>query len=230
MLPLSALTFSGWAQPADALMHLFSSEDDAITTQCLDYHAMSLDEALESIKRTRPDILIGWSLGGQIAVRAIAEQAASPKLLVLLGTPFQFVMSENYPYATPPEQLAAIRQQLRREPEQTIHAFQDFLLSGDALYDEIRPQLRLPHHLDGWDKWLTTLGEFRGSRIDFSDFPPTLVIHGETDAVVDPQQAGDFTRALPHAALDLIPGCAHAPHLHAPERIRALIDTTIQHL
>ena len=85
---MKTLTLSGWGQPFDTLSHL------APGAHAVDYaHAANASEALRMIASQGGDaeLVIGWSLGGQLAARAVAEGLLSPRLLVLIAAPFQFV-------------------------------------------------------------------------------------------------------------------------------------------
>jgi pimeloyl-ACP methyl ester carboxylesterase len=52
---------------------------------------------------------------------------------------------------------------------------------------------------------------------------PTLVIVGEQDRVVDPQQAIDAVRLLPQGKLVVLPQCGHAPQIEQADLINRLV-------
>jgi 3-oxoadipate enol-lactonase len=47
---------------------------------------------------------------------------------------------------------------------------------------------------------------------------PVLVLVGEHDEATPPPMSHELAALLPHAHLEIIPGCAHVPQLQAPER------------
>jgi pimeloyl-ACP methyl ester carboxylesterase len=53
---------------------------------------------------------------------------------------------------------------------------------------------------------------------------PTLVLHGDGDVVVDPQNAELLARLLPHASLELFPGAGHLFFWQQPERFVRVLE------
>lgn len=89
---MTTLLLSGWTQPVDALAHL-----EAGAMQ-FDYSAHgNADAAMEQMTRLNPSRVIGWSMGGQLALRAIMAGAITPKHLTLIAAPIQFVSSSHSP-------------------------------------------------------------------------------------------------------------------------------------
>jgi pimeloyl-ACP methyl ester carboxylesterase len=52
---------------------------------------------------------------------------------------------------------------------------------------------------------------------------PTLVICGEDDGMVPPENSRQLAAAIPGARLELIPECGHLPMLEKPEAVRDLV-------
>src|SRR5256885_1590443 len=88
------LTLSGWGQAHDALSVL------APQATSVDYarHA-SVEEALAAIAAQAEgcDLAIGWSLGGQLLMRAMAMGMVHPQHVVLIAVPYQFVATPEWP-------------------------------------------------------------------------------------------------------------------------------------
>ena len=85
---MKTLALSGWGQPYDALKELLPD------AKHMDYARYDTPEAaLSAMADTAMGYkrIVGWSLGGQLAVRAIAAGLVMPEKLVLIATPFQFV-------------------------------------------------------------------------------------------------------------------------------------------
>jgi pimeloyl-ACP methyl ester carboxylesterase len=53
---------------------------------------------------------------------------------------------------------------------------------------------------------------------------PTLVIHGEADALVPASEARELVGTLPNSALHLIPGAGHVPTMTRPVEVATAID------
>ena len=50
---------------------------------------------------------------------------------------------------------------------------------------------------------------------------PTLVMHGESDALIEPASAGKFAAAIPGAKLIIYPQVGHLPQIEIPQRSAA---------
>ncbi len=50
---------------------------------------------------------------------------------------------------------------------------------------------------------------------------PTLVLTGQVDEITPPECAQEMAEHIPHARLELIPGCGHLSTLEAPEAVNA---------
>src|SRR5262249_47693514 len=80
------ICLSGWGQAHDSL------EIIAPQAQHVPYKPYpSFDAFAGTLHGIQCDMLIGWSLGGQLAARLVAAGILQPKRLVLLAAPFQFL-------------------------------------------------------------------------------------------------------------------------------------------
>ena len=221
---MKTFLISGWAQPIDTLAQAFpngSSVDYLNYAGCADYFKAITPFAKEI------ETVVGWSLGGQIAIRAIAEGVIKPKKLILIATPYQFVSSDDYPFGMPVENFAEFRASFIANPGKTLARFSIQLGKGDNLAKEIIETLiaqtysERPHTL----AWLDQLRDFSCRSIDFSAFPPTIIVQGEGDTITPFSQAAAFAAKLPKVHAEVWKFCGHVPQLHDAERLRQLADT-----
>ena len=62
-------------------------------------------------------------------------------------------------------------------------------------------------------------------RADLDDIKqPTLILHGEADAIVPLAEARRLAAALPHAHLSIVPRAGHVPTMTYPQVIAGAID------
>jgi pimeloyl-[acyl-carrier protein] methyl ester esterase len=221
---MSVMTLSGWGQPHDSLASL------APEAMHVDYAHHRLEDALAHIaqagqsKRT----IIGWSLGGQLAVRAIAAGLLRPQKLVLIAVPFQFVVSEEKKLGMKRDLYDKFRDNYARNPERTLSKAWELVLKDDARQAAMRE--RLARHDKAsvlekdWLYWLDALDGFSFDGLSFAHFPPTLIIHGKKDAVVEHEQHAHFAQRIPAARVVSLDECGHAPHWHAADALREEID------
>ncbi|MET0155594.1 MAG: alpha/beta fold hydrolase [Rickettsiales bacterium] len=159
-------------------------------------------------------IAVGWSLGAQVAARAVADGTLCVDVLVLIGAPFRFV-DERSPFASE-KQCLAFAERFRRAPDVTLRSFISAVADGNEKATEIRAFLRRNPSRDGAYPypWLVKeLFRFDGARLRVPKkrMPKrVLVIHGENDKVVAPAQAALWKNIFPHAKIYMVPNQGHA--------------------
>ncbi len=188
-----------------------------------------------------PLILIGWSLGGILALE-LATGPVGQRLrgLVLLGTTPCFMQRPDWCHGCDAELMQAFERGIEApEPEraQAMSRFFMLMLHGDDLsrkelqqlacraVDRRHPpsQKALRHGLE-----LLRTHDLRSKLGDIR--VPTLVIHGERDAVV-PAAAGRYlAEHIPQAAWKPIPGCGHAPQMTCAQAFNETLEAWCQNL
>ena len=209
------LTLSGWAQLAEALAQLASEADRYDYSQ----HA-NAEEAIAALAQFRGhSSVIGWSLGGQLALRAIAAGALAPKRLVLIAAPARFVGEQGMG----PETFALFRESYVKDPKRTKERFRALIVKDDSRNREVMNALKDHPDVENtarWLPWLDALEQFDVATLDLSDAPRTLIVHGMNDRIVPFAQGEMLADLLPHAVLQGMAEAGHAPHLHDVERLR----------
>jgi pimeloyl-ACP methyl ester carboxylesterase len=218
---------SGWGQPHDALSSLLPSTP-------IPYAGLNSDsEALERIAEMGAghDVVIGWSLGGQLAVRAVAQGLMRPALLVLIATPYQFVARPELKLGMPRDVFDKFRDNYGQNPQRTLKKAWELLHKDDKHANTVRKELQTHDknallQLD-WHQWLDYLDRFSCDALSLDGFPPTLIIHGRQDHVVRFEQSDQFLRAIPHASRLPLEDCGHAPHWHDAATLRRAIESAM---
>lgn len=219
---------SGWGQPYDALASLVPESASYITH--IDYARHdSANAAIVHIaeKARGSDMVVGWSLGGQMALRAIATGLLKPERLVLIATPFQFVKSPTLPLGMPTDLFEKFKNNYAKNPQNTLKKAWGLIAKDDTRAETIEKHLAAQDKEEvlakNWGNWLHILENHTCKNLYTEQTPPTLLIHGDRDLVVYHEQSEAMIGILPNARLETIAGCGHAPHWHDPERIKALI-------
>lgn len=222
---MNIMCLSGWGQPHDALSTLFP---DATHTRYAHHTdiAVSLRD-IAAIAKSH-EVMVGWSLGGQLIVRAVAAGMASPRKIILIAAPFQFVAKQAGGLGMPRDQFDKFKDNYAKNSQRTLDKSWELVVKGDAHDSHIRAQQ--PHHAKGevlkndWLAWLNQLEGFSCDDIAMHDFPDTLLIHGQQDVVVSYQQSQRFLQAIPRARLHSLTEAGHAPHWHAPHILRDVVQ------
>ncbi len=220
---MKSITLSGWGQPSDALSGLISG------SVAIDYaHAANFSEALRIITAAAGDaeIVVGWSLGGQLAARAVAAGMISPKNLILIATPYQFVADD-----IGRETFNKFYNNYKINPQRTLHKAWELLHYEDSQAQYISDQLASFDKDEvlkkDWLRWLALLAEFSCATLDFANFPRTLLVHGDKDIVVSVENSRRMAEKINDSRVEIWKNCGHAPHLHDAGRLRALINDYI---
>lgn len=217
---MSTLCLTGWQQPTDALAAIAPAE--AIH---FNYDAYTDIPSLLSALPTAPELAIGWSLGAQVLVRAVAGGYVRPRRLVLLSASYQFCSDELFPSGPSPQEYAVVAQQYHNAPALMLRGFRGLIASGDTQEKTILRTLNAACPL--WQHglfWLEELGRYSCAPLDMSNMPPTLLLHGKNDKVASPAQSEMLASRIPSSQLVIWDDCAHAPHLHNASALRELIQ------
>lgn len=174
-------------------------------------------------------ILLGWSLGGQVAMRAALDHPDKIARLILLASTPKFVAAGDWPHGLPLPELETFGAALRAEPEATLLRFLSLQTRGMAgqkpLLQEMRRTLRAASAAAdaALAAGLAMLrdSDLRGALARLAQ--PTLVMHGALDTLT-PAAAGEWlAQALPDARHLMLPRAGHAPHLSHHEDVAAAI-------
>lgn len=221
---MNTATLSGWGQPHDALksiapnaLHIDYARHSSVQAALLDIAAQTKDM----------DALIGWSLGGQLAVRAIVSGMIKPRFLVLIASAYQFVANGSTELGMERFTYEKFRDNYERDPKRTLNKAWELIAFDDIHASRVREQLSAQDKevvlAKPWHQWLVALEDFSFEGADFSKLPPTLIIHGDNDVVVEIAQSERFVQDIEQAQLLSFTGCGHAPHWHNSHAVKQAI-------
>ena len=215
---MSGLILSGWAQPSDALAAI------APEAAVFDYSDYTSPEAsfsgLEKFKHTK--CVVAWSMGGQLALRAIAAGVLAPQHLTLIAPPYQFVGAQGMDVFT----FEQFRNNYAQNPARTKARFHALVAKGDTDFSRVLDGLA--HHPEvenpaRWLPWLDDLGAYSLDDAQLAALPPTLLVHGMEDAIVPVAQGLRLMERFPTIQRSVWENAGHAPHVHDAARLRAEI-------
>jgi pimeloyl-[acyl-carrier protein] methyl ester esterase len=184
----------------------------------------------------RDAVLVGWSLGGQLALQLAAEPALAVRRLVLIASSPRFVRTDDWPHGLPAGTLRQFAAQLEHDTGQTVADFIELQLRGSAQAAAVRATLQdsLRSHGTAVPAALAAgLAQLEhndlrslAQRIEV----PSLVIAGQYDRVTPPQAGQALAKLLPQGELLTIRRAGHAPFLSHPGPVSAaLLAFTREH-
>ncbi len=169
--------------------------------------------------------VVGWSLGGQVALAWARRAPRQVGRLALISTTPSFVQRADWPCAVAPQVLEEFARALAADHPGTLRRFLALQARGDERGRQVVAALKrrllepgappAPVLEQGLKILLTV--DLRAELAEVTQ--PALVLHGERDRLT-PVAAGRYlAQALPAARFVPLTGCAHAPFLSQPERV-----------
>ena len=193
----------------------------------LDAMAVALGHWLTALA-VEPVALLGWSLGGQVAMTLALTRPALVERLVLISTTPRFCAAPDWSAGLPLGELRALRRGLQRRYLATMGEFFDLQFVGEEMSAARRREIlgfavrssKLPEPTQALET-LELLGreDLRPRVPEIRQ--PALILHGEADRII-PFAAGAYLAAhLPAAELCALEGVGHAPFLSNPKQVAA---------
>lgn len=188
----------------------------------LDHLASDVEEWL-GIVGAEEICLMGWSLGGMVALQLVERLGARVKKLVLMSTTPCFVQQDSWLAGQPAAQVKILARQFRRDPRKTLETFFMQQFDGEDL-DDGTLQAYKQEILDAYpspakEAGLGGLETLLHANLLGSTWQtvPSLVLHGAWDAVIPPSAGEYLAHHLPNAYYVQLDQVGHAPLISQPE-------------
>ena len=189
----------------------------------------SLQGTVEYVARAAPRRcgVIGWSLGGEVALAWARRMPRQVQRLALIATTPCFTGRPGWRCATAPAVLDEFGRALAADHDGTLARFVAVQARGDARAQQVAGVLRQLYRSGPSDAVLAA-GLAVLSSTDLRSelarvMQPALVLHGARDCIVPPVAGRRLAQALPNARFALLRSCAHAPFLSRPSQVATLL-------
>jgi len=176
-----------------------------------------------------PCVLVGWSLGGILAMAIASRFPDRVAGLVLVGTTPRFCVGDGWEHGCDDAGFEAFHAAVVSTSARALNRFFGLMLHGDELprseynglarhaVDRTRPTSR-----EGLADGLQLLASLDVRSCALPDVP-VLLVHGEQDAIV-PVAAGRWLEAqLPDVQAHYLDACGHAPFLTRPDTFNTML-------
>lgn len=186
------------------------------------YHAETLADAL-AVGLDAPVELIGWSMGGMVALALAARHPDKVARLVLVGASPAFLRRPDWPDGLDAGVLAGFAAALRDDYRGTLLRFLALQARGDDAARAVIGRLRETVFARGEPSPATlAAGLELLASVDLRALAarvrcPTLVTHGAHDGLCPPGAGRWLAEHIPGARLALHAHAAHAPFLSHPD-------------
>jgi len=216
-----------WGQVAKQLaqshrVHCVDLPGHGGSAACAPY---ALDNLVQqfSAQFDEPLTVVGWSLGGQLALRWAQLHPAQIKKLVLVATTPCFVQQDGWSCAMAADTLQDFAASLLQNHALTLKRFLALQLRGSENERELLLDLRARLYANGEPDIAALQGgleilrdtDMRTQLLHVTQ--ATLVIAGERDTLTPSAASEYLAQTLPNARLAKIQGAAHAPFLSHPQ-------------
>jgi malonyl-CoA O-methyltransferase len=180
--------------------------------------------------------VLGWSLGGMVALELARSRPGDLAALMLIATTPCFLAREDWPAGMNPGVLDGFAAGLAGDYRRTLSNFLALQTWGDENATQALRSLRanLDAHGEPDPQALTAgLGILRTA--DLRDALsaitiPTLVIAGEHDRITPVAAGRELASRLPSALFVEVPKAGHAPFLSHPETVRREVENFLEFL
>jgi pimeloyl-[acyl-carrier protein] methyl ester esterase len=184
----------------------------------------SLSVVAEQLASAVPNdsIILGWSLGGLLAMELASRFPGKVKKLLLVNSSPCFVRRDNWPHALDAEVFAAFEQGLQDDYSLTLRRFLGLQLQGVVdvreLIRVLRRKLELaPPDTEALHQGLRLLCESDLRSLLSGLGMPVAALLGARDTLVPGAVAGVLRSECGVASVEVIPDGAHIPFLTHPE-------------
>jgi len=180
-------------------------------------------------------VLLGWSLGSQVALAVFPHLRERLGGLVLVGATPRFTATEGYPHGLSATALRGMGLRLSKAFNRTMEEFfRGMFAEGELSHEqenrinrEIALEGRLPEPAVAHATLDILASTDLREKLPAID-RPVLLIHGSADNICPPGAARYLAERLPDARLVELDGAGHAPFLSRPDEFNAILRKFLQ--
>ncbi len=242
----------GWGSNSRIWEGLIQQTENVFSFMCIDLpgfgssenvHMESLDELIETIAEMLPKQchLLGWSLGGMLAVGLASRCVGSVLSVTTVGSNLKFVQAPDWECASDENVFMDFQQELKEDPQALAGRFTQLQGRGDKQRKHVVSLLReiqevpdragdnasySPHK--SWQLGLAFLDQLDLRNVLSHLEIPVSAIFSKNDTLV-PVAAAKRIQAIAGAEFRdyFIEGAGHVPHVSQPEKVAAILEKTV---
>ena len=194
--------------------------------------ASKLDDYVEYVasKIQRPALVVGWSLGGLVALRLAERYPDKVSRLLLVASSPRFVQASDWTCAVEADVFDQFASMLQKDVAATIRRFLALQVRGTSASMKTVKQLQQALSDRGTPAITTMINglnilsssDLRSSLNNIQ--VPVNWLLGDRDAIVPVELAPVLRDLLPQADIQVLEGAGHAPFISHPEVFVQLID------
>ncbi len=193
---------------------------------CMKAHTEHLLEIIKKSKLSSIN-LVGWSMGGMIAINFAFQYPEYVKKLVLVSAPAKFVASKDYDAGISHAVMQSFINKFRKSPVRMLSNFVSLVLKNADFKKEDLNLIKQSSRMSDKNTTLQNLLLLRDC--DLRDKlnsikVPTLIIHGKMDMVC-PYACADYLHSkIKNSVLHTFERAGHVPFITKHEEFNNLLD------
>ena len=207
----------------------FGDSDKPQSPYTLETFSEDIHSLIQTLNLQRP-VLVGWSMGVSIGMFYAAKYPETISELALVdGTP-QFVATEDFPYAVPPEMAEQMIKGLQADFSTGARQFVELMFPEPGV-DDIKDFVYAITQKSPVESVLNCLQNVGGE--DLRKLPgkislPTMVLCGGEDRVCMPKASRYIHERIKGSRFHVFPGKGHAPFLTDARAFNEVLKTFIE--
>ena len=209
------------------------SDDETIKAPCLysiaeqaDDHSFLSMASLLSKDIKKDTVVIGWSIGGLIAICLSAMNKNIKALVFIASTPC-FVNKEQWSNTIENKELEKLQKNFSLDSALALENFSGLIAHGDKQARQTLKYLRRclaeQQYVDILSSWLLQIKE-NDLRHDYKSLNvPACILLGENDALIKPEIKQQLKCLNENVTYKTLKGCGHAPFISSPVECKRII-------
>lgn len=191
-----------------------------------DFDSMAADlfDLLHSLD-CQDAILLGWSMGAQVALQACNQLNSRLSGLVLVSATPCFTAREDYPFGLSSAEVSGMHLKVQRNRGRALSGFHARMFAEGEIETAAQSE-RVSELLSAVvppETWLAIEALDALASADMRPHLagidlPTLLLHGDRDLICLPQASQYLAEGLKFSRRTVFSGCGHAPFLTRPEQ------------
>ena len=189
------------------------------------------EHLLGIIKKLKNINLVGWSMGGMIAIDFVSQYPEYVKKLVLVSAPAKFVASEDYDAGISHAVMRGFINKFRKSSVRMLGNFASLILKNADFKKDDLNLIKQSSRISDKSKALQDLLLLRDcdmrEKLRFVTVP-TLIIHGKKDMVC-PYACADYMHSkIKNSVLHAFEDTGHIPFVTKHEKFNILLDEFVK--
>ena len=173
-------------------------------------------------------VLLGWSMGAQIALQSYAGLSGRIAGMVLVGATPRFTASDDFPHALAVNEASGMRLKVQRNTQRALDGFYSRLFADGEFESQSSANviMQLLAAITAPDTAAVLAALDALSRTDMRGLlpaitVPTLIMNGAQDRICLPQASTYLKERIPGAEQVIFQSCGHTPFLTRSRQFNA---------